>query len=283
MNTLTKVFVVFTLLLSIAYCVAAAFLFTYSKDYKDLYEREQQAHENTRQTMQDEIDKLSSDLKSANGRIFSLEEANNKLTRDITELTNKYNEKCQEYDNLDLQFKKLNTAHTTLVRTCEDLRQNLKEERDKNEKLRAQLAVMENKNDNLTKELAILSDDNRKLDKKLIALRKELHASEEVRLKQEAILTKLKEMDIKVEDILVRAEPVHGQVLAVDPETDIVVVSVGENAHVTKGMNLSIYRDDKYVGRIIVISVFPDMSSGRIIRSHTQREVKPGDNVTNRF
>jgi predicted nuclease with TOPRIM domain len=177
----------------------------------------------------------------------------------------------------------LNTSHTTLMRVCDDLRKNLKEEQDKNEKLRAQLAVMENKNDRLTKELAILTDDNRKLDKKLISLRKELHASEEVRLKQEAVLARLKEMGYDLEDIIVRAEPVNGQVLAVDPETDIVVISVGENAHVTKGMGLHIYRGTSYVGKIIVISVFPDMSSGRIIRSHTKREVKPGDNVTNRF
>jgi hypothetical protein len=84
MNTLTKVFVVFTLLLSIAYCVAAAFLFTYSKDYKMLYENEQEAHKTTRETMQAEIDDLASKLKASEGRILSLEEANNKLTRDCS-------------------------------------------------------------------------------------------------------------------------------------------------------------------------------------------------------
>ena len=38
MSTLTKIFVVLTLLLSIAYCVAAAFLYTYSEDYKKKFD-----------------------------------------------------------------------------------------------------------------------------------------------------------------------------------------------------------------------------------------------------
>ena len=88
---------------------------------------------------------------------------------------------------------------------------------------------------------------------------------------------------IDIPRTIVEADPVHGQVLAVDSETDLVVISIGNNAHVTKGMKLSVYREDNFVGSLSVISVYPDMSSARILRELTQREVQPGDNVTNQF
>ena len=75
------------------------------------------------------------------------------------------------------------------------------------------------------------------------------------------------------------AAPIHGKILAVDPETDIVVISVGANAHVAKGMKLNAYREDKLVGRIVIISVFQDMSSARIVKEMTRQELKPGDSV----
>ena len=45
MNTLSKVFVILTLLLSIAYFVAAAFLFAYKQDFKAKYETEKAARQ----------------------------------------------------------------------------------------------------------------------------------------------------------------------------------------------------------------------------------------------
>lgn len=283
MSTVSKIFVVLTLLLSIGYCVAAAFLFAYSHDYRIKYEDEKAAHEESRKQKDREIANLKSKVEGHEKQIDALEAEGEKLKRDNDELKNDLDEKQRLYDDLDRANKTLNETHETLMRMADDLKNHLKEEQENVTALKDKLAEAEEKNNALTNELAVLKDDKNKIEKKLLATRKEFHKNEETLKGYEDILAKLEASGINVRVIPVTAEPVHGRVLAVDSETDIVVISVGANAHVTKGMKLSVYREDKFVGSISIISVFPDMSSARILREETQREVQPGDNVTNQF
>lgn len=283
MSTLTKVFVVLTLVLSIGYCVAAALLFAYSHDYRMKYEAEQADHQETRDEKNQEIADLNSKVEGYEKQIDALEADREKLKRDNSELEKDLDEKQHAFDDLDRTYKTLNDAHMTLTRTVGDLEDRLAGQQDKIDDLQTRLTEIDDEKNKLAMELTTLKDDKDRLEDKLVATRKELHDNEEKRKEYEDVLARLEKMGVNIPEIIVRAEPVHGQILAVDPETDIVVISIGANAHVTKGMKLSVYREDKFVGSIKVISVFPDMSSARILRELTRREVQPGDNVTNRF
>jgi septal ring factor EnvC (AmiA/AmiB activator) len=283
MSTITKIFVILTLILSIAYCAAAAFLFAYSHDYKLKFEDEQKAHQATTEAKDAVIAELTSKVEGYEEQITSLNTENAALKRDNDELKGTLDEKARELDDLKSAHKTLNESHLTISRTVEDLESRVMEQSDRITGLEENLDKAEERNDNLTAELTVLKDDQEKLENKLIATRKELKTSEDSRREYEDIIRRLQEAGIKIPPILVPAEPIHGQVLAVDPDTDIVVLSVGANGNVTKGMKLSIYRDDAFVGSVTVISVFPDMSSARILRGMTLREIMPGDNVTNRF
>ncbi len=284
MSTLSKIFVVLTLLLSIGYCVAAAFLYAYSQDYKAMYEKEQADHAATVEKKDEEISGLNSDIVTLTGQNVAFERDSEKLKRDNSDLNSKLTEKQQAFKDLDQAYKTLNESHMTLTRTADDLKNNLKAEQEKVNRLRELLAKSTGKNDALTKEMAVLKDDKDKIDKKLLATRKELHKNDEKLKEYENVLLKLESIGIDVPSIIIQGgEPIHGQVLAVDPETDLVVISIGKNGHVTKGMKLSVYREDDFVGSLSVISVFADMSSARILRDLTPREVQPGDNVTNQF
>ncbi len=285
MSTLSKVFVIITLLMSIAYCVAAAFLYAYTQDYKKKYEKEKAAHEETKRLKDQEIASLKSTIQNNNTKIAALEDEVNKVKRDNENLRGDKRRLEQDKANLQMQVNKLMAENKTLADLNKDLNEQLKLAKKRIGEQEAKIADLENKKAALTREVTSLADMNERLGKRIVALRKELHSSEQRRRELENVFTKLEEMGFDIPAIIVKqgTVPVHGKVLAVDPETDIVVISVGEKAHVTKGMSLSVYRGDNYVGKVVVNSVFPDMSSARIIRAETVKEVKAGDNVTNRF
>ena len=283
MSIISKIFVILTLLLSIGYCVAAAFLFAYSQDYKAMYGKEKGEHARNIEEKEGEISGLKSDVTTLKSQNTALVTDGEKLKRDNSELDSKLMDTKQRFEDVDQAYKTTNESLMTLTRTVDDLKNNLEVEQEKRDKLRERLAEAMEENEEFTNEMAVLKDDKDKIEKKLLATRKELHKNEEMLKEREDVLAKLQDAGIDIPRTIVETELVHGQVLAVDSGTDLVVISIGNNAHVTKGMRLSVYREDKFVGSLSVISVFADMSSARILRELTQREVHPGDNVTNKF
>jgi hypothetical protein len=71
---------------------------------------------------------------------------------------------------------------------------------------------------------------------------------------------------------------VAGSVLAVRPEVDLVMLSVGSDDGVTMDMVFEIERDGQFVGRVKVEKVFTDMCSARIITDAMTR-IREGDDA----
>jgi tetratricopeptide (TPR) repeat protein len=68
------------------------------------------------------------------------------------------------------------------------------------------------------------------------------------------------------------------QVLAVKPDTGVVMISAGSNQGVTPGYQFTIARgDDQYVSKVQVDRVYPDMSSGKVIVGMQKREIEMHD------
>ena len=75
---------------------------------------------------------------------------------------------------------------------------------------------------------------------------------------------------------------IRGKVTAVDRMLGIVVINVGERNGVKSRYGFTVYRGEKFVGKIVVEEVFPDMSSaryGRTMKTH----VNVGDEVTTKL
>jgi hypothetical protein len=71
---------------------------------------------------------------------------------------------------------------------------------------------------------------------------------------------------------LVSQTPVDTKVLLVDPTVGRVVLAAGEDHRVTRGMYFTIYRGKKYIGKVMVVSVWPDQSGARILPSYGSGE-----------
>ncbi len=73
----------------------------------------------------------------------------------------------------------------------------------------------------------------------------------------------------------------YGRVKAV--KGDLIEISIGMDDGLKEGHELDIYRDTKYVGRVIIRKVTPDASVGQIIPKFMQDRVREQDNVTTKF
>jgi hypothetical protein len=76
--------------------------------------------------------------------------------------------------------------------------------------------------------------------------------------------------------------PIEGKVLAVRPEVNLVMLSVGSDDGVKKGFRFTVYRGEQYLGKIEVETVFSDMSSARILTDWTKDQIKENDDASTR-
>lgn len=64
---------------------------------------------------------------------------------------------------------------------------------------------------------------------------------------------------------------------------DSVEVTLGGDDGVQMGHFLEVWRDDQYLGRVVVISVKSDRAVGRIIPEFRRGIIQPGDRVATRL
>jgi len=75
---------------------------------------------------------------------------------------------------------------------------------------------------------------------------------------------------------------ISGQVLAIN-RGDLVEISIGGDDGIKENHELDVYRNNEYVGRIVIRRTMPDRSVGQIIPKYMKDRIRQGDNVTTKF
>ncbi len=78
-------------------------------------------------------------------------------------------------------------------------------------------------------------------------------------------------------------KPVRGKVTAVDQKLGLVIINRGQRNDVRKGHRFIVFRGDKYIGRVIVDDVFPDVAAARYDAQAMKAPVEVGDDVTTKL
>lgn len=68
-------------------------------------------------------------------------------------------------------------------------------------------------------------------------------------------------------------------VLAVHPDTGLVMIGLGTEHRVLHGDRFSIFRGQEYVGLVEVNGLYPDMSAAKVVQRFTKRSIRKGDRV----
>jgi seryl-tRNA synthetase len=85
---------------------------------------------------------------------------------------------------------------------------------------------------------------------------------------------------VDLEPIVINTgEDSRGSVISVDKEADFLIVSLGDKHGIKKGMLLSIYREEKYLGDVEVSRVLPEMSAADVVPPLRSEKVRKDDSV----
>jgi len=76
---------------------------------------------------------------------------------------------------------------------------------------------------------------------------------------------------------------IRGKVTAVDEKAGRVTIDQGAKSHVQKGYSFIIWREETYVGKVIVEEVSPDSCKARFITELMRENPKVGDLVATRL
>jgi len=71
----------------------------------------------------------------------------------------------------------------------------------------------------------------------------------------------------------------EGKIITIDAEAEFIIVDLGENNGIAKGVVLSIYREDNHIGDVKVSRVLPEMSAADFVPPLTSKDVRKDDRV----
>ncbi|MFW6161475.1 MAG: hypothetical protein ACODAJ_01830 [Planctomycetota bacterium] len=259
--------------------------------------------ENYRKQMVKQRDDLNAKIAEKEDAIKDLEYEKKELTQERERLVNKSGELQGEVNHLRKQWAESAALNRVQQNIIQDQEQEIKrledrtdtwmvnynEERAKTERLKDQIAQIEQDKEQLTVARDQFQD-------RLVAAEKTRDgALQEVeKLTQDinryvSILQRIKEQRPDVYAEAVRGETIQpkkairGKVTAVDKKLGLVVFDAGQRNDVRKGFSFIVFRDDQYVGKVVVDEVFPDVSAAHYIRDQMATDVEVGDDVTTKL
>jgi len=118
----------------------------------------------------------------------------------------------------------------------------------------------------------------------LAALQRDKRAMEEDLALQTSRINRLLEKGVPIADILgeetiTQGQVPNAQVLAVRPDVNLVMLSIGSAQNVKPGYRFTISRGDQYVAQVQVEKVYPDMCSARIDPKMSKMAVEVNDDA----
>lgn len=76
---------------------------------------------------------------------------------------------------------------------------------------------------------------------------------------------------------------VDGKIVAVNHKVQMVMIDRGLDAGVHRGMHMTVYSGDGYLGKVVVEEVWKNMCSARIDARYARGKVAEGNDVTTRI
>tara|TARA_B100001750_G_scaffold245415_1_gene264994 strand:+ start:1313 stop:2179 length:867 start_codon:yes stop_codon:yes gene_type:complete len=287
MSALAKVFVVFVFLLSILFFGTSATLYLTREDWAANYD----TYKKSVETQLDVLEKRTSDLKSERDdlqdalRLVSEDELAKAGT--IKVLRNEIKGKDAQIANISAERNEAINAKTAVDNVNASLR-------SQTETLTTQLNEAHDKRDSAIGAEKVANAEKFRMKRDLDATTQELH---EARVEFSSLSEKFDSLELAygavekklgkdgIEAILsgLVSPPIDALVEEVDSNLKLVVLSVGRQDEVKEGVEFTIYREDKFVGKVRVNKVYENLAGARVLFTAEGSDIRQGDRATTRI
>ena len=287
MNMFGKILIIGNLVASIVFMAWAMVVYTTHKNWKDEVERTQAGpgqQVGLRIQVQD-AQRRESELRA---QVAGLEQEIQKLTEArVQEVAKLQTEK----DNLERQFNEQRKEHETLV--AENRRLTAEIEATQNnataqlkelEQLRANIVKVQGEKEQNFARAVKLTDDLHRTEGEIRLLK---NRSQQLAADLARAVAVLKAHDLDEHEPVDGVAPkIDGRVLAVNSE-GLVEISLGSDDGIRRGHTLEVFRrgasNNKYIGRIEVITTRPDKAVGKMLPEFRKSYIQKEDRVATRL
>ncbi|MEC7923263.1 MAG: hypothetical protein VX496_07700 [Planctomycetota bacterium] len=287
MSALAKVFVVFVFLLSILFFGTSATLYLTREDWATNYE-------NYRTAVTAEVAKLAERVDQLKGERDTLDDALRLVSEDELAKAGQIKKLQIELDGKNAQIAKIEAQRdeSIIAKTATDnVNASLVSQ---NTTLTTQLREAHDNRDTAIDAQKVANAEKFRMKRDLDATTTELH---EARVEHSALDDKYNSLELAygavekklgkdgIEAILsgLVSPPIDALVEEVDANLSLVVLSVGSQDEVKEGAEFTIYREDKFVGKVRVNKVYENLAGARVLFTAEGADIKQGDRATTRI
>ena len=287
MSALAKVFVVFIFLLSILFFGTSATLYLTREDWATNYE-------SYRTAVTAEVAKLEVRVNKLKGVRDSLDDALRLVSRDEIAKAEQVKKLGVELDGKNAQIAQISAQRdeSIIAKTATDnVNASLVSQ---NTTLTTQLREAHDNRDTAIDAQKVANAEKFRMKRDLDATTTELH---EARVEHSALDDKYSSLELAygavekklgkdgIEAILsgLVSPPIDALVEEVDANLSLVVLSVGSQDEVKEGAEFTIYREDKFVGKVRVNKVYENLAGARVLFTAEGADIKQGDRATTRI
>ena len=276
MSALAKVFVVFVFLLSILFFGTSATLYLTREDWATNYDTYKAAVEEK----VSELESRTSDLK---GERDDLQDALRLVSEDELAKAGQIKSLLIELKGKDAQIANISAERNESI--------NAKTATDN---VTTQLSEAHDKRDSAIGAEKVANAEKFRMKRDLDATTQELH---EARVEFNSLSEKFDSLELAygavekklgkdgIEAILsgLVSPPIDALVEEVDSNLKLVVLSVGRQDEVKEGVEFTIYREDKFVGKVRVNKVYENLAGARVLFTAEGSDIRQGDRATTRI
>jgi predicted nucleic acid-binding Zn-ribbon protein len=282
MNTLSKIFVVLMLVVSICYLGVSVMLFTQRIDWPQKLDLERTRHADSIKVRDLQIAHYKAEIDQAKSVEREIRTRINNLEIEKKDLHDRLTKQMVDFDDLKTQVSQLITRQGELTdqlkaasRLAEELRKQLEEKKVDSETARAERDQANYELQQSKRELEMLSKNYAELERQVVELAKEKD-------KQQYMIQELVRAGVPVTEIASRDIPknLSGKIMSVSEQFNVAIASIGQDEGVKVGYPFTIYRQDKFVARGMVEKVERDWCVVKWDPALAKEKVLVGDDVT---
>jgi len=289
MSLAGKIFSVIALVAAVFYTGITAALVSLQENYRKQLVKAKAEHRVAIQAKDNEIADLNVEAKNLSEKLATTQRELARAIAEANEMRAEWEEAAAVNRYAMAIIRDQEDQIATLSARVDGYNDDLKSQRDANDKLQARIGELEGERDRLLAERDKLQDllkvrevDLTNATKEVEKLTTDLSAAND-------LLAKLKDTRPDIYDDLIRTQPlqpekiIRGKVIGVEKKLGLVVLNVGQRHDVRKGYRFIVFRGSQYVGKVIVDEVFPDMAAAHYDRGSMKTDVEVGDDVTTKL
>jgi septal ring factor EnvC (AmiA/AmiB activator) len=282
MSTLSKVFVILLLLVSLVYLGVSVMLFTQRIDWPQKLDIERARHAESIKTRDLMIAHHKAAIEQAKATERELQARITLLETEKKDLHERLTRAMVDFDELKTQVAQLITRQGELTdqlkaaqRNAEELRKQLEEKRVETETARAERDQSVYELQQSKRELEVVHKHYAELERLSIDMAKD-------NTKMQHVIEELNRQGIEVTAIAARDIPknLNGKIMAVSEQFNFALGSLGKDDGVKVGYPFTIYRGSQYVAKGTVEKVERDFSVIRLDPRLIKDKVQVNDDIT---